>query len=187
MILISAGHYPEKPGACYEGFCEFDEANRWVDQIILNLNSENALKVPSGTLKPKVQFINSRGATLAIEIHFNSATVWDDLNHNKVIDEGEVRNVGRGSLCLYYPGSEKGKAHAQNIQDALVPIFGTHWNGVMEGYYRMNKKFGPDFFLAKTKCPSVIVEPEFIHHKELLTKNRIAACHNIAEAIREFL
>ena len=75
MILISAGHHPTKPGACYEGFCEHDEALRWVDIICLQLGEIGleCLPVPAGILKNKVNFINARSPILAVEIHFNSA------------------------------------------------------------------------------------------------------------------
>ena len=187
MILISAGHHPTKAGACYEDFCEFDEAARWSKLIAENVGDELGLLVPFGVLKDKVAFINERAHnSIAIEIHFNSAKVWEDLNKDGIVDEGEMKNVGRGALTLHYPNSEKGIRLAIDMQDATQPLYGKHWNGVMEGYYRMNKKFGIDYFLAKTKCPSVIIEPEFIHHKELIQKHREVACFNIAQALVEF-
>ncbi|MDX1351553.1 MAG: N-acetylmuramoyl-L-alanine amidase [Thiomicrorhabdus sp.] len=175
MILISAGHYPEKPGACYKGFCEFDEANRWVDEIIKYLPEDVALKVPPNTLKHKVAFINARNPTIAVEIHFNAAV------------DSTGKNVGSGALCLHYPDSVSGFKYASEIHKPLVDLFGSHWDGVMEGYYRMNKKFGVDFFLAKTKCPAVIVEPEFIHRKEKIIENRAEACKRIAHTLGELV
>lgn len=172
MILLSSGHYPAKPGSCYQGFCEHDEANRWVDVIYGELGFMNALRVPTGRLSKKVDFINAHNPTIAIEIHFNSLVSKDGVN------------VGDGSLTLYYPGSEKGKVLAMVLQDAIEPIFGKHWQGVMEGYYKMSKDNGPDYFLAKTKCPSVILEPSFIHLQELITSKRKEACLALAKALQ---
>ena len=186
MILISAGHHPNKAGACYEDFCQFDEAARWAKLIVEYIGDDKALLVPFGVLKDKVAFINERAAgSVAIEIHFNSAKIWEDLNKNGVRDDGEMKNVGNGALTLHYPNSVKGIELAINVQETMQSIFGKHWNGVMEGYYRMNPKFGIDYFLAKTNCPSIIIEPEFIHHKELIQSNREVACFNIAQTLME--
>lgn len=185
MICISAGHHPTKPGACFEGFCEHDEAVKWVNEICSHLG-DLCVKVPPSTLKEKVAFINVRNPSMAVEIHFNAAQVHKDLNNNGEVDEGEMKNVGSGALTLYYPGSKKGKRLATEVQTVLEPIFTRHWDGVMEGWYRMNKNFGADYFLAKTKCTSIIVEPEFIHRKDLIQKNREVACFNIAQCLMEF-
>lgn len=188
MILVSAGHHPKKPGACFEDFCEFDEAARWAKLIVEAIGEEKSLLVPFGVLRDKVAFINERASnSIAIEIHFNSAKVWDDLNENGIVDEGEVKNVGRGALTLHYPESKKGIALAKEVQGVLSPLYGTHWGGVMPGYYRMNPKNGVDYFLVKTHCPSIIIEPEFIHHKELIQEHREIACFNIAQALLEIV
>jgi len=186
MILISAGHHPTKPGACYEGFCEHDEAVRWVNNIVNLLGEDNAVLVPPSTLKNKLEFINNRNPTIAAEIHFNAARVWNDLNKNDIKDEGEVKNVGKGCLTLYCPGSIKGKRLATTVQEGMEQIYSRHWNGVMEGWYRMNKNFGPDRFLVKTKCPAIIIEPEFIHRKDLIQQNRDVVCASIAQALLDY-
>lgn len=187
MILISAGHHPTKPGACFENFCEFDEASRWAKLIIKHIGEEKGLLVPFGFLKNKVAFINERAKnSIAIEIHFNSAKIWEDLNNDGIVNEGEMKNVGRGALTLYYPKSINGLRLAKDAQNSIEPLYGRHWNGVMEGYYRMNPKFGVDYFLAKTHCPSIIVEPEFIHHKEKIHEHREVACFNIAQALLDY-
>lgn len=183
MILISAGHHPTSLGACFEGFCEHDEALRWVDEIYARLGPDKALLVPAGVLRSKIDFINARRPAVAIEIHFNSLQVWKDANADGVVDEGEMRPVGNGALTLHYPGSTRGKAVAQTVQGAMEPIFGKHWRGAMEGWYRMNKKFGPDYFLSRTNCTAIIVEPEFIHKQDLITGNRVLACRAIADAL----
>lgn len=187
MICVSAGHHPLKPGACHEGFCEHDEAVRWVDEICNNLGEGQCVKVPPTTLKDKVLFINNRQPDIAVEIHFNSAKVWEDLNKDGIQQENEVKNVGRGCCTLYYPGSETGKVLATYVQEGMEQIFDRHWNGVMEGYYRMNPKNGADYFLRRTRMPSIIIEPEFIHKKELIQNSRIAACAAITSSLLDYM
>lgn len=186
MILISAGHHPTKPGACFESFCEHDEALKWVDEICKNLKTDY-VKVPPSTLRHKVAFINERHPKLAVEVHFNSAKRWEDLNKNGVIDDGEMVNVGKGSMSLYFPGSIQGKKLATKLHEPMKQTFGQSWNGVMEGWYMMNKKNGPDYFLAATKCPAVILEPEFIHRKGLIQKSRWRVCIGIAAALDAYV
>lgn len=186
MIFISAGHHPTKPGACFGTFCEHDEALKWVLEICGNLHNLGLeyMQVPAAPLKTKVAFINAREAALAVEIHFNSAGKMV-----KSADSGEevFQHTGNGALTLYCPGSVKGKLLATKIQEGMETVFKRHWGGVMEGYYRMDKSRGVDFFLRKTKCPAVIVEPEFIHHKELIQQNRFEVCSKIAIGIKNYI
>jgi len=73
MKLISTGHHPYKKGASFEGFYEFDEAKVWAS-LIAHFIGSDAMVVPNGVLKEKVEFINSqKDVSIAIEIHFNSA------------------------------------------------------------------------------------------------------------------
>lgn len=175
MILLSAGHFPEKPGACFESFCEFDEADRWVNRIIELVNDHRVIRVPPTPLKGKVAFINARESQLAIELHFNSA----------VNAAGE--HIGSGACVLHHPNSSNGISFAELFFGVVEPIFGKHWNGVMPGWYRMDEKFGPDFFLDRTRCPAIIIEPEFIHNKETILKYREVTCHNLAQTIKTLL
>jgi len=187
MILVSAGHHAAKAGACFEDFCEFDEAARWAKLIVENLGDDKSLLVPFGVLKDKVNFINERSSnknTIAVEIHFNSAVIWKDDNKDGVKQDEEFHHVGRGSETLYYPNSVKGKAAAEVVQNNLSRIFLPN-RGVKEGWYRMQKRFGPDYFLAKTKCTSLIIEPEFIDNKETIIKHRKTGCLAIAESLLE--
>lgn len=188
MILISPGHNPASKGARFEDFFEFDETYIWAKKIAEHLG-DKALLVPNGKLSEKVDFINDNleEGSIAAEIHFNSAKVWKDLNKDGIVDEGEVHNVGRGALTLHYPKSKIGIRLATEVHATLTPFYGTHWNGVMAGYYRMNPKNKVDYFLSKTKCPSIIIEPEFIHHKDLIQKHREVVCFNIAQVLMEFI
>jgi len=181
MIAISAGHYPERPGACFEDFCEHGEAMQWALTIMRHMKGEG-FYVPTGHLKNKVLAINNRNIYFAVEIHFNSFKVWKDANHDGIVTDDELMNAGEGCETLYYPGSEKGAFIANELQSAIAPALFRD-RGIKPGYYRMNPKNGPDFFLAKTKCPAIILEPEFIHHKERIQDNRNITCELIAETL----
>lgn len=176
LIAISPGHYPEKPGACHDGFCEYDEAVRWADLLCDLLGPGNAVRVPGKHLKDKVAFINARtpGIAVAVDIHFNAAA------------DAEGNPVGRGCETLYMPDSDDSKCLAEACHAALVSVF-TPDRGVKEGWYRMQKKFGPDFFLAKTPCPAIIIEPDFIHRRELITAGREEACRLLAKVLLDYV
>lgn len=166
MIIVSAGHYPDKPGVCHDGFCEHDEAARWVDVICAKLDELGVdnVKCPTGYLKGKIDFINHRNPKLAIEIHFGTG-------------------AGNGACTLYQPDSKDGKAYAELLQAAMEKTLSKNGDGSMEGWYRMDKTLGVDFFLRKTKCESLILEPEFIENKDVIQSNRIEVCQNLANAI----
>lgn len=168
-IALSAGHNPVKKGACYLNFCEYDEAVLWVELIAEHLGN-HAYIVPTGKLKDKVKAINERDCVLAVEIHFNSAV-------NSV-----GKHVGKGSETLYCPGSERGEYAANAVQEVLAPTLFRD-RGIKEGWYQMNKNKGPDYFLAKTNCPAIILEPDFIHRVRHITNNRELACKAIASAL----
>jgi N-acetylmuramoyl-L-alanine amidase len=176
MIFISAGHYPAHPGATHERFIEHDEAVVWRNLLIDKLIPLEVMSVPSEVLRSKVDFINARlqNGDLALEIHFNSAL------------DKEGNHVGRGCETLYYPGSKKGKEFAEACQIALAEVFPPD-RGVKEGWYRMDPTRGADFFLEKTKCPAVIIEPEFVHHSNIIQDNREEACENLSIIIRDLI
>jgi len=169
MIAISAGHYPERPGACFDNFCEHGEAVEWAKLICGHLGKEG-FYVPTGFLQSKVDAINNRDIDIAVEIHFNSAVNAD----------GE--RIGEGCETLYYPESQKGAFIANELQKAITPVLFKD-RGIKQGWYRMNPDNGPDFFLARTKCPAIILEPEFIHRKDSIQVNRDVACQFIAETL----
>lgn len=179
MIFISAGHHPASPGAKFSDratgveYVEHDEAKIWASLIAHHLGSA-AIVVPTGHLRSKVAFINERAEprSLAIEVHFNAA-VLDGVN------------VGKGSETLYYPGSTAGEALAEAVQDVLAIHFPPS-RGIREGWYRENRQNGPDFFLAHTKPPAVILEPEFIHRLGLARERREVVCKSLATALWEF-
>lgn len=180
-ILISAGHHPAAPGVKNGDFVEHPEAVVWRD-VLGQILGEEAVIVPTGYLRDKVAFINRHDPDLAVEIHFNAYARWEDADADGVVDEGELIQLGRGSETLYYPGSSKGRKTAEAIQQELARVFPPN-RGAKEGWYRTDPKFGPDFFLAKTRCPSVIIEPEFVANAEKIRHHRSSGCAAIARGI----
>lgn len=169
MIFISAGHHAYSKGASFDGWYEYDETKLWASLIAYYIG-DGAIVVPSGLLKDKVNFINSFAEIeMAIEIHFNS----------------DPQRAGKGCETLYCPGSEQGKKLANEVHDSFSNIF-SHDRGIKEGWYQMNPAKGPDYFLKRTKCPAIIIEPEFIHNKEEIIQNRDAACIAIATGINSY-
>ena len=167
--FISAGHTNDSNGANFEGkFFEHTEALIWRNIICQLLYVE---PVPIGSLKDKVNYINKHAEadSIAIEIHFNSA-----------MRGGE--HIGKGAETLYHPGSIRGKELANKIQGELLKSFSPD-RGIKEGYYQMNPKKPVDYFLAKTKCPAIIIEPDFIHRHEIITYARGTCCRNIVRAL----
>lgn len=204
IIFVSAGHYPQKPGAVYDGFVEHDEAMVWATRMVELLGGD-ALLVPTGFLQNKVKFVNARATpgSVCIEVHFNDAVAWRDRNKDGLVTPDEMERVGEGAETLYCPGSEKGLALAVVVQDSIEHLFPYRWTdhnrnglqekdelvgrGVKEGWYRMDKKNGPDFILRMTSCPTVIVEPEFVQRKDRIVQNRDAACAAMAAALSAFV
>jgi N-acetylmuramoyl-L-alanine amidase len=172
MIFISAGHHPSAPGATFERFIENDEAVIWA-QIMADELGSDAILVPNAVLRHKVDFINSRAldGDVAIEIHFNSA-----------MQDGE--HVGRGSETLYYPNSVEGERLAESIQEFLSVVFPPN-RGAKVGWYHMDPERGPDFFLAKTKCTALIIEPEFVHRSNKIHAFRDEAIAAIIDGLNQ--
>ena len=169
MIFISAGHENISDGANFEEkFFEHREAVIWRNIICALMDID---PVPIGSLKDKVSYINKNATkdSIAIEIHFNSA-----------VKNG--KHIGSGCETLYYPGSKNGIKLAKKIHEALTKSFSPD-RGLKEGYYQMNPKRPVNYFLAKTKCPSIIIEPEFIHREDFIISNRGTCCRNIVRAL----
>lgn len=180
-IAISIGHHKDSQGAEFEGVTEYALASGWAYDISDCIDGSF---VVSGILNDKVRKINSKDARLAVEVHFNSYKIWEDANRDGIIDDDELRNAGRGSETLYMPKSIKGKLLAKHVQDQLGKIARPN-RGIKEGWYRMDKKRGPDFFLRRTICPAIIIEPEFIHRLEEINKMKSQAILLIAQGIKE--
>ena len=175
MILLSAGHHPGAPGACYNDICEHGIAAEWISIIgnALRISYPCAI-VPTGPLGSKITWINAKAQAvpveLAIELHFNS-------------DESKRQS---GSETLYCPGSTKGAACAAVMQNMLGGLLPPN-RGAKEGWYRMirppDPKAEPDAFLSQTTMPALILEPEFIYNWHAFKDRRNALCAEIAQAL----
>lgn len=174
-VFLAAGHYPTAPGAGFEGFFEHDEASRWV--TLLDSMAQDLLHVvPTGTLKTKAQFINARcqPGDIAVELHFNSA------------ENANGEHIGQGSVTLYCPGSNKGQRLADCMQNELAKVFSPN-RGIVEGWFRGDRDRGVYYFLERTNCPAVILEPEFVHRRAIIQSNRAAGCAAILAGLRTYL
>ena len=148
--FISVGHYPKRPGAINTkyGLIEHHEARKIVDALFTEIITPKSIfiysPVSSLPLKEKVSFINSQAieGSIALEIHFNA---WEP-------------NKAQGIETLYFPKSEKGKALAGCIQDALLGLLPFADRGIKE---RDNL-----YFLKATAIPTVIVEVLFIDNDQ---------------------
>lgn len=183
MIVLSAGHHEARKGACNGSVCEWDIATQWVATIKSYINPFfESYIVESGTLPNKISQINHiPDVKLAVELHFNS-------------------NVNaQGSECLYYPGSESGKELSDMILKEFehIDLFQPN-RGSKEGWYKMDSPGvvdyagdvdgdeSIDYFLRKSKCTAVIVEPQFIYHMDDIMNNSVEACRAIADGIIKF-
>lgn len=171
-VFLAAGHHPTARGASFGDFNEHDEATRWCSYIA-SQDAEKIVLVPTGSLKSKTAWINDRAklGDAAVELHFNSA----------VNAAGE--HVGAGSVTLFYPGSDSGKRLAEAMQRELSKVFPPD-RGVVEGWYRGDKARGAYYFLEHVRVPSVILEPDFVHRKDLIRSNMEGGCAAILNALR---
>jgi len=195
IVLVSAGHHGRARGAVFEGFSEYPETSIWADALVTAINEMKetrhhplladypaAMRIQSGLLRDKVVEVNeickASPVFCAIEIHFNSAA---------------AANV-RGSETLYAPGSQRGRGIAQIVQRYLAKTFPPD-RGIKEGWYRMDRPGiidyqgdvdgdeKIDFWLRKTQCPALIVEPEFIQNNGLITGKREEGITQLAEGV----
>lgn len=155
-IAISLGHKPARPGYKENKISEYSELAPLVGYLIqmFSQRSDLAYIIGTGILQNKVAHINKLKVDLAIELHLNAGG-------------------GHGAETLYCPGSRKGKILAQKVQDQIV-LLGMKDRGVKPGWFRMDrpgiKEWDgdiegdevKDYFLAKTNCPAILVEPYFL-------------------------
>lgn len=181
-IAISAGHYPQSPGAVFGALTEHAAALEWCALIrpALEAYGVDVYEVPTGGLTSKVGAINAERCDAALELHFNS-----DPSH-----------TGRGAETLYMPGSVEGERFARTVQAHVTEVI-TPDRGVKEGWYRMDRPGHADFpgdvegdevvdaFLRLTHCPAVICEPCFIHEPMVISA-RGACAQAIARGIIEY-
>lgn len=180
MIVLAPGHDASAKGASYHGFTEHDEALRWVDITANFLRGYLPVRVVHGKLAEKIAAVNAYGheVLLACEIHFNS-------------DESKRQG---GSETLYCPGSTAGRAAAEFVQKELAGVFPPS-RGVKEGWFRQDAPGRLDYpgdvdgdeavlaFLRQTRCPAIIVEPEFIYNWSIIEERRMAGCHALGRGL----
>lgn len=183
-IALSAGHFPQAPGACFGGRCEHETAAEWMALIAQHLVDEaEVFAVPTGPLARKIAAVNAARCDVALEVHFNGCG-----------------NCGaHGAETLYFPGSARGEALALAVHGAMVHAGSMRDRGVHEGWLRRDAPGVVDYpgdvdgdeamagWLAQTNCPAVIVEPEFIEQYHRVADDRVAICRAIALALLDHL
>lgn len=185
VIALSYAHYPEAHGASFNGFSEHYESIAWTMMIknVLIAHGYKVVIAPVGRLGNKVVWINTHKPEVAVEVHFN----------------GCVNPNVNGCETLYYPKSKNGKKLANIIQKSLQPEMGNTDRGIKEGWYLMDVPEQVDwvgdvegdekvdYFLRKTCCPAVIVEPDFISQIQTITEKRCGGATMIALGIIKYL
>ena len=167
-IAIDCGHNP--PGdigaLSVDGkLAEFVEAHKIVSFAYRMLFQKGFEIVNfAERLKAKVQIVNQAKPNLAVEVHLNSC--------------GDPKQ--RGALCLYYP-SQKSRDLSRFILEGIhncsaIGIVGSALikkRGVYAGHFRLDPSKPILYFLRKTRCPAVVIEPLFLSSPddcELLAK-----------------
>ena len=175
-IFIVTGHNEHKGGASgtYKGkrYTEYDIATDWTRQIYNSLAGSYPIElIDNKSLTEKVKEINNNNPLFAIELHFNS-----NVNAS-------------GSETLHFPNSSKGIRLAKLVQEEFnrVDIFQPD-RGVKPGYFynEYGEANGIVYFLRKTKCPSVLIEPEFMSNIENIFNYQEEGMSCIENAIIEF-
>jgi len=191
MLILSAGHYPEATGATWKNLVEFTETTKWINFIhsylVTELGINSVTILPTGKLNKKVSRINSlyKVNDIAVELHFNSAGT----------------TYVSGCETLYCPSSIIGKElaiayHTAFLQNMLPTLIKNR--GVKEGWVRGDSPNKVDFagdipgdeimlyFLQKTNCRALILEPYFLCELENLKDWEISA-KSIAKALASII
>lgn len=179
-IAVSAGHNPKAQGAEFQGVTEYVVTTKYMNSLAKYLGAA-AVIIPTGPLTQKISAINKSGASIALEVHFNA---------------GGTVGKATGTETLYCPGSKRGAALAEKVNNAIVSaVPGIKNRGIKEGWYRLDVPGKVDFkgdiegdekvdaFLGNTKPVSVIIEPFFIWELEAIEKYREAICKAIADVL----
>lgn len=170
VVALSAGHYPDRCGASYGGQNEHELAIDWCKHILkkLSISGISVIQVPSTNLTDKVDFINHLfKVDIAIEIHFNDSF---------------FKNAG-GCETLYCPDSIEGFLLASYVHGWYAVTMGNKDRGIKPGWYRMIPHTIKNYFLRKTTCPAIILEPEFIYNMKVINEQKLTACNAIASGI----
>lgn len=185
LVGLSVAHFPKKAGADFCGFNEHNESKVWMllVQLALKELGIDSVIAPVGGLRSKVAWLNGHNPAVAVELHFN----------------GSVNPTVAGCETLFYPGSKKGRVFANTVHRVYKDAMGNRDRGVKEGWFRMDRPTIvdyagdvdgdeiPDYFLAKTNCPALILEPDFIAQVNNITSRRFEASEAIAKGIKIYL
>jgi len=168
IIVLDPGHGGRDPGATADGINEKNLNLRITARLFILLkNLGFKVKMTRSddrylSLGDRVKIANNVKADIFISIHCNAA----------------ISNKANGIETLYYPGSDKGKILAKEIQNTLIDKLNRTDRGI---------KTRPDLFVLKyTSMPAVLIECGFITNAEerkLLTADRYR--NDIAAAISD--
>jgi hypothetical protein len=157
-IAVSNGHNPTHPGFKADNISEYSEMALLTGMVVSHIQMAGhiAYLVGTGPLEDKVNAINDLGVDCAIELHLNAGG-------------------GHGYETLHCPGSTAGMRLATSINQAIGLVMASRNRGVKEGWYHMDPKNDPDYFLWKTNCPAVINELYFLDNE----KERVTYCGSL--------
>jgi len=174
-VVLSVGHHKDKKGKVsphYPQFNEYDVATAVLKDVAVELKKLGcAASVVSGKLPSKVVSINKKSPKLAVELHFNA-----DSDHTDPMDRDSSR--GHGCCVMYYPNSLVRSRQAAGASRSIADTLSIRDNGGQEGWYWGDGTV-PDYFLAKTKCPSFILEPFFMDNEAEVKQFLVGGRHNM--------
>jgi N-acetylmuramoyl-L-alanine amidase len=172
-VAISIGHYPESPGAKSASGKDEHALVAPVAGFLIRYLHEAGVEahlVPTGRLGAKVDWVN-RGSGVAFDLAL-------ELHGNADPDEdGHGSPVADGCETLYCTGSVSGERYAESIQSVMARRLGARDRGAKAARF---------YWLRKTVCPAVIVEPVFIDSaqgEEIISSNPAAVADAISRGV----
>jgi len=176
-IALCPGHKHSAKGAVNKKYNlnEYDEGSIIVEHMATQLRDlGHNVTVIDGGLTHKVDTINSGGFDLAIDYHHNA-----DADHLDPNDYDDTR--GTGSMVMYCPkaktygepepGSTR-RSQANTVSASIASSLGIRDLKGRPGWYwgqnslSNGKPTKKDYFLRKTTCPSLILEPGYIDNNK---------------------
>lgn len=156
-VALAIGHEPQDRGAAsvIPGAQEMDLLAPVAGYALRALARAGveAYLAPTVPLGRKVDWVNANGPfDLVLDLHGNA-----DPDSDGVGDP-----VAAGCMTLYMPGNPRGEQAAKAVQAALVAATGQQDDGVRPGYFRMDPKNPPLFWLRKTRWLALLVEFAYV-------------------------
>lgn len=176
-IILFPGHSPENIGAnngelkenklaidlCELITTEFEKNN--FPYIFHIVHGDTQTEYLKERIRITKDIYNHEKNIIAVSIHFDSS---------------DNRNA-KGSHCIYYPKSTKGKQIAEKISDRLVKIFpGRSQKTVARKLY----------FLRHTPCPACLIETCFISNDDdmkVYLRKKKSVARGIVSGIKEYI